>query len=266
MDKFLCIYHGHCADGFGAAWVVRQYFDERNVEFFPGRYQEPPPDVAGRRVLMVDFSYKRPVLLEMAEKAESILILDHHKSAQADLVDLPSNVEAHFDMERSGAMMTWDHYFPDHTAPNLIITIQDRDLWRFRFPHTKAVQACLFSHPYDFEIWDELMKAPLSELARDGEAIARKHSKDVREMIESLAYRSEIAGHDVPVLNCPYFYSSEAGHIMAEGEKFAACYWDGPDHRTYSLRSNEAGLDVSKIAEQFGGGGHRNAAGYKIPR
>src|SRR3974390_1975841 len=68
----VCIYHGNCADGFGAAWVVRKALG--NIEFFPGKYQEPPPDVRGKDVVMVDFSYKRPVLLEMAEKANSILL------------------------------------------------------------------------------------------------------------------------------------------------------------------------------------------------
>ena len=77
----MCIYHGNCADGFGAAWAVRKAIPE--ADFFPGTYQEPPPDVTDKRVVMVDFSYKRPVLLEMASQAESILILDHHKSAAA---------------------------------------------------------------------------------------------------------------------------------------------------------------------------------------
>ena len=49
-------------------------------------------DVTGKDVVLVDFSYKRPVLMEMAEKANNILILDHHKTSAEDLVDLPANV------------------------------------------------------------------------------------------------------------------------------------------------------------------------------
>ena len=87
--KTLCIYHGNCADGFGAAWAVRAAFDPRRIEFHAGVYQSPPPDVTGRLVLMVDFSYKRPVLEEMADKALAILVLDHHKTAAEDLAGLP---------------------------------------------------------------------------------------------------------------------------------------------------------------------------------
>src|SRR5258708_37459253 len=85
MTTILCIYHANCADGFGAAWAVRHAFGD-GVEFHPGFYGEAPPDVAGRDVLLVDFSYKRPVLDEMAKAAHSILILDHHKTAAEDLI------------------------------------------------------------------------------------------------------------------------------------------------------------------------------------
>ena len=61
--------------------------------------------------------------------------------------------------------------------------------------------------------------------------------------------------------------SSEAGNVMAESEPFAACYLDTADSRVFSLRSRrEGGVDVAKIAESDGGGGHRNAAGFRVPR
>ena len=54
---------------------------------------------------------------------------------------------------------------------------------------------------------------------------------------------------------------------MAESEPFAACYLDTADSRVFSLRSRrEGGVDVAKIAESYGGGGHRNAAGFRVPR
>ena len=61
MAEFLkpdmCIYHGNCQDGFGAAWAVWKRFGDA-VEYVPGFYGQPAPDVAGRSVVMVDFSYK----------------------------------------------------------------------------------------------------------------------------------------------------------------------------------------------------------------
>jgi len=259
----LCIYHGNCADGFGAAWAVKQAIPD--AEFYAATYQAPPPDVTGRQVVMVDFSYKRPVLLDMAHTAENILILDHHKSAAEDLVDLPDNVTAVFDMTRSGAMMAWQHFFPHTPPPVLIQHIQDRDLWRFEIPGTREIQAGLFSYPYDFDVWTDLMESSVSQLFSDGRAIERKHHKDVAELVKVTQRRMVIGGIDVPVANLPYTYSSDAGHLMAQGEPFAACYWDTPTGRVFSLRSSDDGADVSAVAKFYGGGGHRNAAGFQVP-
>ncbi len=73
-----------------------------------------------------------------------------------------------------------------------------------------------------------------------------------------------IGGWDVPVANLPYTMSSDAGHRLAQGEPFAACYWDTPNGRVFSLRSTDDGLDVSAIAKQYGGGGHEHAAGFRL--
>lgn len=258
----LCIFHSNCADGFAAAWVVRKALGQ--IDFHPGIYQDPPPDVTNKCVILTDFSYKRPVLLDMASKAESILILDHHKSAAEDLIDLPENVVTVFDMDRSGAMIAWQHFFPDVPPPRLIEHIQDRDLWRFALPGTREIQASVFSYPYDFDVWDRLMASDVDTLRSDGAAIERKHHKDVAELVKVTKRRMIIGGFDVPVANLPYTMSSDAGHLMAQDEPFAACYWDTPDGRVFSLRSSDSGQDVSEIAKKYGGGGHRNAAGFRV--
>lgn len=275
--KTLCIYHGNCADGFGAAWAVREALG--NIDFHPGVYQDAPPDVTGRDVIMVDFSYKRPVLDKMNEVAASILILDHHKSAAEDLRDLPEPGEnyedwrdnpvrmtALFDMARSGAGIAWD-FFHDAPRPELIDYIEDRDLWRFALSKTREIQAAVFSYPYDFEVWDGLMwSIDLSRLALEGEAIERKHHKDIAELVEVVTRPMTIAGHVVPIANLPYTLTSDAGHLLCGDEyPFAGCYWDTPEGRVFSLRSREEGADVGKIAEQYGGGGHKHASGFRVP-
>ena len=78
--------------------------------------------------------------------------------------------------------------------------------------------------------------------------------------------RMVIAGHDVPVASLPYTLTSDAGHLMAHGEPFAACYWDTPEGRVFSLRSTDDGMDVSVIAKQYGGGGHAHASGFRVDR
>ena len=106
MTPDLCIYHGGCDDGFGAAYAVWRLHGA-DVDYHAGVYGVAPPDITGLDVAIVDFSYKRPVMIDLANKARSILVLDHHKTAQADLdglsVECP-NVTVEFDMNRSGAV------------------------------------------------------------------------------------------------------------------------------------------------------------------
>lgn len=276
--KTLCIYHANCADGFGAAWVVRQALGAENVEFHAGHYGKPAPDVEGRDVIIVDFSYPYELLVLLGHQARSILIIDHHKTAAEALAQLPTapscfaewapstqRVGTVFDMNRSGAGLTWDYFNPGQHRPALINHIEDRDLWRFKLEGTREIQANLFSYPYDFEVWDALMNTPTSQLLAAGKAIERKHHKDVAELVAGSKRRMVIAGFDVPVANLPYIHSSDAGHLMAIGEPFAACYQDTSEHRYFSLRSHDQGLDVGEIAKRYGGGGHRNAAGFKVP-
>jgi len=69
----------------GSKEVYKEVYLPDDLEFHAGVYQNPPPDVTGKDVILVDFSYKRPILDEMKSKAASILILDHHKTAMEDL-------------------------------------------------------------------------------------------------------------------------------------------------------------------------------------
>lgn len=296
-QKTMCIYHGNCADGFGAAWVVRKALGDQ-VEFVAGVYGHEPPDVTDKDVIIVDFSYKYDVLARISWKARSIIVLDHHKSAAEDLAKFPPfhagvrldgrhadgstalgwesahtfmysqnspAIACCFDMNRSGAMLAWDHFFPGKEPPMLLRHIEDRDLWLFQLDGTREIQANLFSYPYDFEVWDKLMAADMETLRSDGAAIERKHHKDIAELVAVMKRRLVIGGHDVPAASLPYTLTSDAGHLMAQGEPFAACYWDTPDGRVFSLRSTDEGLDVSEIAKQYGGGGHRNASGFRVP-
>lgn len=265
--KSLCIYHGNCLDGFGAAWAVRHALGD-NVAFYKGIHQQSPPDVTGMDVFLVDFSYKKDVLKDMLKVAASITILDHHITAENDLSVLlkAGKVQGLFDMNKSGAMLAWEWFIPDRPAPELIAYIQDRDLWQFKLKGTREINAALASYPYDFEVWDNLMESAdgIDILKRDGEAIERRLQKDVKELIASGVRRMVIGGHDVPVLNASSAYVSDAGHIMSIGEAFAACYWDHADGRSFSLRSSDDGIDVAEVAKKYGGGGHEKAAGFTV--
>jgi nanoRNase/pAp phosphatase (c-di-AMP/oligoRNAs hydrolase) len=75
-----------------------------------------------------------------------------------------------------------------------------------------------------------------------------------------------VGGFVVPVVNATEMIS-EIGNALSVGRPFSASYFDDNQvgMRRWSLRSQEDGEDVSKVAERFGGGGHPRAAGFQTP-
>src|ERR1700721_2643616 len=83
---YLIITHANCSDGFCCAWQLWNLYP--NAEFHFCNYGDNPPDVTNRNVLMTDFSYKRPVMQELINKATNVVVLDHHKTAKEELAGL----------------------------------------------------------------------------------------------------------------------------------------------------------------------------------
>jgi hypothetical protein len=255
-------------------------------------------DVTGKHVLMVDFSLKRPAMIEAAKVAKSIVVLDHHKTAETELFDWcffkpggwPSQmftdlsmifqdfaegrmaskepIVAFFDMDKSGARLAWEFCFPDMPIPRVLEHIEDRDLWRFKLPYTREVTAAVRSYVHDFACFDQWAGADCGSLIWAGGAILRAHTKTVTELCGS-AYLSEVAGYTVPVLNVPYQYASDCGHELLKrypDAPFAATWARTRDGKeAWSLRSEDKRVDVAAIAASLGGGGHRNASGFALP-
>lgn len=258
MARPLCIYHGGCRDGFCAAWVVNRALDGE-VDFHAGYYGQPPPDVAGRQVIVMDFSYQRDVMLQLEAASKSILVLDHHKTAEEALRGL---CFVQFDMHRSGAGMAWDWYCSNEPRPWLVDYVEDRDLWRHALPDSEAVNAWIGALPFDFAAWDVEERCNLDEAKRKGAAVSAKVAQYVREASKN-ARRVVFEGYDVPIVNAPQIDISELLSELCEGEAFAMGWWQRADgDYQYSLRSR-GDFDVSDLAVKHGGGGHKNAAGFQ---
>lgn len=269
------IYHANCPDGFCAAWVLRNLYPA--AEFVPASYGEPPPDVAGKRVVIADFSYKRPVMRQILSSAHSVTVLDHHKTAEAelagivdefvlrpDLIANPPESElptVRFDMTRSGGRLAAE-WVGLESPPWLVAYTEDRDLWRWALPESQAVSAALRSYPFDFAEWDRLSQLDPLSLVPEGRAVLRTDRQVIDRHVRN-ARPTAVGGYTVPAVNATVLFSEIAGEL-AEGQPFGACYFDRADgRRQWSLRSRAGGVDVSEVARSLGGGGHPNAAGFE---
>ena len=251
----IVLYHSDCSDGFGAAWALWKKFPAAKFNAVKHGYP-PPAKLEGQHIVMVDFSYNRPILETMAQQAASLLVLDHHVTAQEALAGLPF---AYFDLKKSGAVLAWE-WAHQQPAPWLLQYVQDKDLWTWALPASREINAALASYPYDFHVWDSLRQ---DTLEAEGRAILRYETELVGKIAASAAVFS-FQGALVPVAQSSVL-TSQIGERLSKDHPFCVIWHDRDGRRYYSLRSRDDGADVAAIAMQYGGGGHTHAAGFSIP-
>ena len=307
--KVACLYHSD-SDGFGASWAVhRALKDTCEMLFISVQYgQEPPYEelrtFGPEKIFIVDFSYKAPVLKELSQIYPEITVMDHHKTALADLREWVPEGETmvngvvnkggcsyFFDENLSGCGLTWDMFHPGEDVPEILLYVQDRDLWRFELENSKEINAYIATMPEDFVEWDnfylpDAYTAGKAVVAFQDAQIKRRLRDVVMVEFRDLRYGPEETdfqevrfrflppsqakeeGHFtlVPFVNASE-NQSELGEAMCLAyldSPFSVSYCDRPDgKRSYSLRSRN-GFDVSTVCKAFGGGGHPGAGGFTL--
>lgn len=258
----MVIFHGDCSDGFGAAWSAWKLLGDR-ATYHPSKHGEPIPDVRGRNVVVLDFSYDNATTKRLISEAKGFLIIDHHKSAMVDLHDISC---ARFDMNHSGAMLAWKFFHPGKEPPRMIRHIEDRDLWKWEIPYSREFVAAFDMVPFEFEEYDKYLDDSAVDAAQERGAHILAYNKTVIARSIKRATPRSIGGKSVLVVNASHLIS-EIGSALAPRCDFALIWWW--DHRTCqvraSLRAHHEDADVSEVAKRWGGGGHRKAAGFSLP-
>jgi len=272
MRPIIVIYHASCPDGFAASLAAHLYFQKQglqNVHHYPAQHGKTPPDCENKKVYILDFSYDRQTMLDIAAIAEHVTIIDHHISAQKDLENIDKekdNIKVIFDMNHSGAILSWD-FFHHSEAPFLFKIIEDRDIWKFEFSQTNDIMSAVVSHPMNFNLWQSWIEndSLLQALEEEGKILNRERDKLVKKY-HKRARIEEIAGYQIPIVNAPSSIASDLLQILSDGYPFAASYEDREDRRVWQLRSaGDKQIDVSQVAQLYGGGGHKNASGFSTP-
>lgn len=275
--KLLIIYHDNCIDGFTAAWAAHKVLKKgtwESIELHAGQYgRNPPYDQldSNTTVVIVDFSYRKATLEDIALNCAQLTVLDHHKTAQEDLATFAmSNATVVFDMNRSGAGLAWDYFMPGEPRPSIIDLVEDRDLWKFKLADSKPFHEYVMMMPRDLVLWNQLSidLANLENYANImyvGRKLLEYQESAINKILKAGKMPIIIDGISGLACNCPGIFASDAGHLLAnESGTFGATWSEAVDKTVkFSLRSN-GDFDVSAIAKKFGGGGHKNAAGFEL--
>jgi oligoribonuclease NrnB/cAMP/cGMP phosphodiesterase (DHH superfamily) len=256
------IYHGGCTDGFGAAYSAWKCLGNR-AEYHACKHGTPPPDVKGKVVAILDFSYSNAVTKQMIADAENLIIIDHHKSAMVELHDISNG---RFDMNHSGARLAWDFFHPGKEPPKFINYIEDRDLWKWELPYSKEFSASFDMVPFQFEEFEKFEDDSVFDDAVERGSYVLAYSKTVVKKVCEKASRRKLGDLDVLVVNASHWMSEIGARLSPDCDFAVIWYYDHEDRMNkVSLRAFHEHVDVSEIAKRWGGGGHKKAAGFALP-
>ncbi|MCB4358149.1 phosphoesterase [Quatrionicoccus australiensis] len=204
-----------------------------------------------------------------------------------------------FDLDKSGARLAWEHFHPTTALPLALAHIEDQDMWRFALPGTRAFCRALRQQPFEFSNWDDILQATADHnsaryrsLLEQGVAIESFFGNEIERLANSaLRMPARLRGEAIDALqavrheqeslsngeqswlaisgtaiNANALFASELGNRLAEQSGSFGLIWQlaGDGEAKVSLRS-KGDFDVAAIAQRYGGGGHRNAAGFRLP-
>ncbi len=257
------IYHANCSDGFGSAFSAWKLLGNK-AEYHPAVHGDPPPDVTGKTVAILDFSYDNETIKGMIEQAENLIIIDHHKSAMVELHDITNTK---FDLSHSGAILSWNFFHPGKEPPKFLRYIEDRDLWSWTLPYSREFSAAFDMVPFEFEAFTEFEDDSTFDDACKRGAYILAYSKTVIKKVSDQATLRTWNGKKIYIVNASH-WMSEIGNRLAPDCDFVVIWYFDHDRAEYrvSLRAFHEDTDVSEIAKKFGGGGHKKAAGFSTPK
>lgn len=270
----VCIYHAGCPDGFGAAWAAWCAWGE-GADYVARGHNDAlrPASFEDALVVFVDIAPPVAKAQPLADAVGHLVVLDHHLSAMSQyegepgLVDslCASGHEIVFDLGRSGSVLSWRHFHPEEEPPELLAYVQDMDLWNWKLPHSREVNAAIGSYPRSFEAWQKLASRPITDLAAEGSSLVRAQQIEVERSLQS-AHPVSLGTLRLEAVNARE-HRSMIGHELATRARFGS-----PCGVVYRLTSTRVDIsvysigdfDVTTLVGPFGGGGHRNAAGFSV--
>ena len=255
------IYHKNCSDGFGAAWSAYQLLGNK-ATYVPAQYDDIDFVfyLKNKTIAVLDFSFSEDQIERIKQNNNRICIVDHHKTAERI-----SHLEnTWIETKYSGAILAWKFFHQNKKIPLFLKYIQDRDLWKWELEGSRDFSIVFQSVPKTFESYDEFISTKKIKDTIKAGKLLNSYQYGLIKRIAANFNSCKYKNTKVKLVNSSIL-QSEIGNYLSSHDTVAAIWYKNysANKTIVSLRSKED-LDVSLIAQDFGGGGHKNAAGFSL--
>ncbi len=270
MKKIVVLYHNDCFDGFAGAWVMWKKFGNQ-AEYIALKHQSSlPKNLKNKEIYFVDFCYPEKLMKEIFKNNRKVIVIDHHISRK-EAVKISS--EYIYDINHSGSILAWKYVYPKKPIPKLLRHIEDADLWKFKSFHTQKLLASLMTYKFDFRLWDKIaadFEKPKTtqKYLDEGKAIFKYQGVLGKWIAKNAAEKVKFKNYTTYAVNSPVL-ASEIGSLIVEKLKkadLAIVWYNCDDGRIRVSLISDGKVDVSKLAQKYGGGGHRAVAGFMLDK
>lgn len=267
MKNIVILYHKDCSDGFGGAWAAWKKFGNQ-ASYISLRHQEPVlRGLNNKKIFMIDFTYPIEIMEKLIRDNELVTSIDHHETAEK-AVKLTENHL--FSLKHSGAVLAWNYFHPRKAVPRILKYVEDMDLWKFKIPYTKEILAHQNLFDFNFKLWDKFAQdlennRKRAAFVHKGKFILFYENRLIKQLVNERAELIEFEGYRILAVNSPNFHSQIGNLLAIKKPPFGIVWREQEGVWVISLRGIGK-VNLGKLAKKYGGGGHYNAAAFKLPQ
>ena len=263
----VCIHHNDF-DGICAAAIVAKFYKDKTVGFIETDYRLPLPKddaIKDNDIIIVDFSFKPDDMQHIIDIAHSVVWIDHHATAKEYPYQKLCGLRNFNDKEEAGCELTWKYYFPDEKMPDAVKLIGDYDKWALKlqpqcFQFYEGLKVTPGTNSPLSVIWKWLfIDCEVGNTISHGKIVIQYRDNYCSKLCKSFGYETEIDGVRAYACNQYMFGSQGFGELF---DKYPLCLAYIHDGEKFTVSLYSITVDVSVIAKNHGGGGHKGAAGF----
>jgi len=271
-----CLFHIADADGKLSATIVKKKYPECELIGIDFHYDYKPilkKLIVGEIVFIVDFSFPRKIMESLLE-SQDLVWIDHHETPIKKYGDL--KIAGVRDMDFSACELTWRYLHPDQPMPEIVYLIGRRDVWDYKNINWQTISKFhygLESKDTDprtalgLAVWEILFyqESMRNKLIEEGGIIKTYMEKVWENSCKSYSFECELGGLKFLALNSNLGGSEQFKSLYNENKYDAVLkFTQTPNHYACGIYTSKKGVDLTVIAEKFGGGGHIGSAGFSV--